>query len=106
MNKYFYSHLISFESLTAELESLKLSKKEKQELSEIVHLHTHEIIIDTILSHLEEKDKKRFLELLAEGKDDEIWQHLNNKVEKIEEKITAAAQQIKKELKEDIKSMK
>ena len=106
MNKYFYSHLVSFESLTAELESLKLSKSEKEELLEFAHPHTHQIVIDTILPHLAEEDKKRFLELLAEGKDDEIWQHLNSKVEKIEEKITAAAEQIKKELKGDIKSIK
>lgn len=106
MNKYFYSNLISFETLASDLESLNLSKKEKEELLEIAHINTHQSIIDTVLSHLEEEDKRRFLELLAEGKDEKIWEHLNAKVEKIEDKITAAADEIKRELKEDIKNLK
>jgi len=47
-----------------------------------------------------------FLELVAEGKDKKIWEHLNDKVEKIEDKITVAAKQIKREMKEDIRNIK
>lgn len=106
MVKYFYSHLISFESLEADLETLNLTKAEKQELLDIAHTHTHQQIIESILSQLSEDDKKKFLELLAYGQDRKIWKHLNEKVEKIEVKITEASKSIEKELREDIKKIK
>ena len=106
MTKYFYSHLISFDSLEQELNTLNLTKKEKQELMDIAHTHTHQQIIESILSLLSEEDKKKFLELLAYGEDEKIWKHLNQKVEKIEDKITDASETIKKELREDIKKLK
>ena len=49
---------------------------------------------------------KRFLELMAEGRDEKIWEHLNAKVEKIEDKIVIAAKQIKQEMREDIRKVK
>lgn len=104
--KYFYSHLVGLDDLFAELELTETSQREKEDLMDLVHINLHTAIIDTILSHLAEADKKRFLELIAEGADDAIWEHLNSKVEKIEEKITDAAKQIKAQLKEDIKKVK
>lgn len=106
MIKYFYSHLISFESLEEDLNTLNLTKQEKQELLDIAHTHTHQQIIESILSHLSEEDKKKFLELLAYGEDAKIWKHLNEKVDKIEDKIKDASQSIKEELREDIKKIK
>ena len=35
-----------------------------------------------------------------------IWQQLNEKVEKIEDKITAAGEQVKKELRQDIRAIR
>ena len=106
MTKYFYSHLISFISLEEDLSSLSLSKKEKQELLDIANSHTHQQIIESILSQLSEEDKKKFLELLTYGEDEKIWKHLNEKVEKIEDKITDASESVKEELREDIKKLK
>lgn len=106
MINYFYSHLISFESLETDLDTLNLTKQEKQQLMDIAHTHTHQQIIESILSQLSEEDKKKFLELLAYGEDEKIWQHLNKKVEKIERLITDASKSIEKELREDIKKIK
>lgn len=106
MTKYFYSHLISFQSLEEDLNTLNLTKQEKQDLLDIAHTHTHQHIIESILSNLTEADKKKFLELLAYGEDEKIWKHLNEKVDNIEDKIKDASQSIKKELSEDIKKIK
>lgn len=106
MVKYFYSHLISFESVETDLDTLNLTKQEKQQLMDIAHTHTHQQIIESILSQLSEEDKKKFLELLAYGEDEKIWQHLNEKVEKIEDKIKDASQSVKEELRADIKKLK
>ena len=106
MIKYFYSHLISFNSLEDDLNTLNISKQEKQDLLDIANTHTHQQIIESILSLLTEEDKKKFLELLANGQDEKIWKHLNEKVDKIEDKIKDASQGIKKELREDIKKIK
>jgi hypothetical protein len=106
MTQYFYSHLISFDSLEEELDTLKLTKQEKQDLLDIANTHTHQQIIESILSQLSEEDKKKFLELLAYGEDEKIWKHLNEKVDKIEDKIKDASNSIKKELREDIKRIK
>ena len=104
--KYFYSHLVDLESLEEELSLLDLTKDEKKELVEIAHVTLHGTILDAILSELSEVDKRKFLTLVAHGNDEKIWEHLNTKVEKVEEKISAAALQIKKELKEDITKIK
>lgn len=106
MIKYFYSHLISFESLEKDLEKLSLTKAEKQELLDIAHAHTHQQIIESVLSQLSEEDKKKFLELLAYGEDEKIWKHLNEKVEKIERLIKDASRMVKEELRGDIKKLK
>ena len=105
-NKYFYSHLIDLESLEEDLSLLDLTKKEKMGLLEIAHMNLHGTILDAILSELNEKDKRKFLTLVAHGEDEKIWEHLNIKIEKVEEKIRAAAEQIKKELKKDIAKVK
>lgn len=106
MGRYFYSHLVDTDSLTSDLTELELTEGQKKELMEIAHIHTHQAVVDAILSELSEDDKKKFLELLSMGSDDEIWKHLNNKVAKIEDKITEVAKQVKRELREDAVKVK
>ncbi|KKR87041.1 MAG: hypothetical protein UU34_C0008G0065 [Candidatus Curtissbacteria bacterium GW2011_GWA1_41_11] len=106
LQKHFYSHLVDLDSLESDLDLLTLSKSEKDELLELAHVHVHQTVMDAILNELNDADKKRFLELMAEGRDEKIWEHLNDKVEKIEDKITIAAQSIKKEMREDIRKIK
>jgi hypothetical protein len=106
MNKFFYSHLLVIDSLFSKLGDLDLTDEQKKELEDIAHVHIHQTIVDAILSELTETDKKKFLELLAYGDDEKIWEHLNDKVEKIEDKITEAAEGVKKDLALDIKKIK
>lgn len=104
--KYFYSHLVDLSELESEIGTLDISPREKSELMDLAHVNLHQTVLDAILSQLTDTDKKRFMELLLHGEDEKIWNHLNKKVEKIEEKITTAAGDIKKELKEDIRKIK
>jgi len=106
LQKHFYSNLVDLDSLEIDLDLLTLSKSEKDELLELGHVHVHQTVMDAILSELNGADKKRFLELMAEGRDEKIWEHLNDKVERIEDKITEAAHAIKKEMRADIKKVK
>lgn len=111
--KYFYSHLISIEILGDELDSLNLNPSEKIVLLELADRNIHHEVMDAILSQLDGEDKKKFMELLVEDKHEEIWKHLNDKTndlsagrQDIEKKIKQAADQIRKELTEDIRKLK
>lgn len=104
--KFFYSHLAEVDSIFAELGGLRLTKAQKEELFDLAHANLHQIVMDIILSHLNEDDKKKILHLVVLGDDKKIWEHLNQRIEKIEEKITVAAEQTKKELKADIEDVR
>lgn len=102
---HFYSSVVDINEVIVELDGLDLNRSEKKELAELAHLNLHTAIVDAVLSELSSVDKKIFLELLAGDEHEKIWQTLNEKVEKIEEKITMAGNQVKKELREDIKNI-
>jgi (p)ppGpp synthase/HD superfamily hydrolase len=104
--KHFYSHLISIESLVIELDSMELSDKEKMHLTELIDSSLHHTVLDAILAELDEDDKKLFFKHLREQKHDKIWEILNTKAEGIESKIQKVAEELKKELHEDIKEAK
>lgn len=106
MNTYFYSHLVSLDSIDLDLDTLNLTKEEKKHLMDLAHSNLHNAIVDTILSELSENDKKTFLRHLAMDDHIKIWNHLNENVQKIEEKITKTAEELKNELRTDYKSLK
>ena len=106
MKKYFYSSLISLDILDSELDTLDLSREEKEELLKLAHESIHHTVMDAILSQLSGADKKKFFELLAQDNHKNIWKHLNEKTEKIEDKIVEAGEEIKKQLHSDIKKLK
>lgn len=104
--KYFYTHLIEIESLIIELDKLNLSEDQKNHLTSLIDSSLHDTILDAILSQLSEADKIIFIKGLEENNHDKIWQFLNTKIEKVEDKITKAAEDLKKELHEDLKKSK
>ena len=106
MQKHFYTHLIEIESLIVELDALNLSDTEKHHLAELVDSSIHHTILDVILSELSESDKKVFLDHLESNDHSKIWNHLNNKVDNIEDKIKSAAEDLKGELHKDIRETK
>lgn len=106
MKVQFYSKLISTDSLVQALGELQLTDEQKSHLLGIVESSLHHAILDAILSELPEKDKMTFLEYVEENDDAKIWKFLNEKVDKIEEKVVKAAEDLKKELHQDIKETK
>jgi len=102
--KYFYSHIIDIESVVVELDKLDLEDHEKMHLSELVDSSLHHTVLDAILSELSEEDKRVFLKHLEEDESHEkIWEHLNSKVDGIEETIKVAADLLKEDLHKDLK---
>lgn len=102
MKKHFYSHLVETESLVIELNKLELTDDEKTHLLSIAESSLHHTVLDAILSELSSQDKTLFLHQLATENHEEIWKFINSKVDNIEEKIKKTADDLKKELHEDI----
>ena len=103
MKKHFYSYLIDTSILSLELGDMDLNPSERLELISLIDSNLHQVVLDAVLSELSEEDKKTFLKHLHLNDHEKIWQHLRSKVENIEEKIKKAAEELKKELHDDIK---
>lgn len=104
--KHFYQDLINTESLILSLSDLQLSEEERKHLLDLIDASLHHTVLDAILSELSEEDKKIFLKNLGTKDHKRVWEHLHTKVEKIEDKIKAAAEELQKELHKDIKHTK
>lgn len=104
--KHFYSHLVEIDTLHLALDSLDLDDHEREEVKELLEKNLYHTILDAVLSELSAEDKKLFLSLLAEDDHEKTWSLLNKKVTNIEDKIKNAAESIKKDLHDDIKTTK
>ena len=104
MNKtFFYTHLIEIESIIVELDKLDLSDEQKAHLAGLIDSSLHHTILDAVLSELSPQDKKVFLNHLKEDDHSKIWKFLNEKVDNIEEKVKKAADDLKLQLRKDLK---
>lgn len=101
--KHFYSHIIETSTVSLALGDMELSQDERRELISLAHDNLHHAILDTVLSELSEDDKKIFLQHVAFDDHAKIWDLLGSKVKNIEEKIQKVAEDVKKELHQDIK---
>lgn len=99
----FYSHLIKIDSIILELDKMDLSEEEKLHLAKLVDSTLHHTILDALLSELSESDKRVFMQHLNFGNHDKIWKFLNDKIEGVEEKIKKTAEDLKKELHQDLR---
>ncbi len=104
--KHFYSHLIQVESIVIELDNMDLTEKEKMHLASLVDSNLHHTILDVIMSELSDSDKQIFLKHLSNNDHSQIWEHLNGKVDNIEDKIKTAIEDLKKDLHQDINEAK
>ncbi len=104
--KRFYTDIVDFQGVFGELAKVEATDSEKKELEDLAHEHLHQTILDAILSELTTRDKKIFLANLEYETDEKIWQHLNEKVENIEDKIKVSADKLGEELKSDVKQTK
>lgn len=100
--KQWYTHLIEIESIIVELDKMELSKEEKLHLAHLINSSLHHVVLDAVLSQLQEQDKALFIRYLNEDNHDKIWKFLNEKVERVEDKIKKVAEDLKKELHGDI----
>ena len=103
---HFYSHLISLDDIELEMDSLDISKEEKDELSQLAHTHLHYTILDIVLSNLSEDDKKTFAHHANTIHPQHTWRFLKTRIDNLEEKILNAAESLKKELLADINETK
>jgi hypothetical protein len=106
MKKYFYSHIITIDTLTIHLDSLDLSKEEKEELIDLADEQLHHAIIDKILSELQEEDKRHVLSVMAQNDHDVTWKIITEKVPNAEEIVRKVAEELMGELKADIEEVK
>jgi len=104
--KLFYSHLIEVDSIILELDQMDLSDEEKLHLTNLIDSSIHHSVLDAILSELSTADKRVFMQHLNEGDHDKIWKFLNERVDRVEEKIKKAADDLKIELHKDLKEAK
>lgn len=103
MKNSFYNHLIEVEKLTVELDKLDLSSEEKHHLASLIDASLYHTILNAILSQLNEKDKRVFVQHITEGNKEKIWRFLNAKIDHIENKIKDAADDLKDDFLKDIK---
>ena len=104
--KYFFSHLIEIESIIIELDKLDLSKEQKIHLTSLIDSSLHHTVLDAVLSELSDQDKRVFLNHLQEDNHDKIWKFLNEKIDKVEDKIKAIADDLKVKLHKDLQKAK
>jgi hypothetical protein len=103
---YFYSHIIDTSTLSLELGNMNLAPKERLHLLKLIDSSIHHKVLDLILSELSPVDKKTFLSHLASENHDKVWKLLKEKVDNIEEKIKKTAEDLRKELHQDIEEVK
>lgn len=105
--RYFYSHLVSIETITEKLFELDMNDKQRRHLAELIDSTIHQEVLNIIFGRLSDTDKLLFLEQLKKDPSDpEIMKLLNEKAGDIEDEIQAAVQRIKKELHEDVETAK
>ncbi len=106
IKKQFYNHLVEIEYLHEELETLDLSDSEKNELKHHVHSSVHYVVLDIVLSELSPDHKKKFIEHLNTSNHEELWKHLRENTQNIEEKLKEGIHTIIGEFHSEVKKMK
>ncbi len=104
-NKHFYSNLVETDSLVVLINKLEITDSEKSHLISLIDSQLHHTILDAVLSELSEEDKRIFLKHLLSEDHKKIWNHLNDKIDNIEEKIKKTAEDLKNVLHKDIKEI-
>nr|MBI5455678.1 hypothetical protein [Candidatus Levybacteria bacterium] len=104
--KHFYAHLVETTDIVLELGELDLTPEERIHLLSLVEANIHSNVINTVLSTLDEENKKIFLKNLALSDHIKTLDHLKQASNDIEDKIQETISIIKKELLEDLKKAK
>lgn len=102
MKKHFYHSVVETSSISLAIAEMDMSNDERKHLISLVEDNLHHAILDAVLSELSDRDKQEFVQLFAEGRDDEVWRLLKDRTDNIEDKIKKTADDLKKELHKDI----
>lgn len=105
-NKHFYAHLTETTDIVLELGELDMTSEERIHLLSLIEANIHSAVINTVLSNLDEENKKIFLNNLVTDNHDKTWEHLNKNSKDLEDKIKETVNLIKKELLKDIKKVR
>lgn len=105
-HKHFYAHLVETTDIVLELGELDMSPEERIHLLSLIEANIHSSVINTVLSALDEENKKIFLKNLALSDHIKTLNHLKQTSSDIEDKIQKTISIIKKELLEDLKKAK
>lgn len=105
-HKHFYAHLIETTDIVLELGDLDLSPEERIHLLSLIEANIHSSVINTVLSSLDEKNKKIFLSNLILSNHAKTLDHLKQNSKDMEKKILQTISDVKKELLEDLKRAK
>ncbi len=108
MTKLFYDHLIIIEEIVAVLVEHKLSKKEQEEILDLVDQTMHQEILATIMHHLPKDHHERFLiHLHATPGDKKIMEFVKEKSGvDIEKEILKTADRVKRNVLKEIEAAK
>lgn len=98
----FYTRLVEIESVYLELEKIDLTPKHKNLLADLLDSLIHHTILELVLSQLSNDDKLVFLNHLKTKDEAKIWEFLNMKIDKIEDKIKTSIEDLRLELHKDI----
>lgn len=80
--------------------------RKKLHLAKLVDSSLHHTILHAIFSELNDEDKRVLVKHISENNHEKIWNLLNEKVDKVEDKIRKVAEDLKAELHKDIKEAK
>lgn len=101
---YFYSHIISIDSILIELHEMDLNSSQKAELASLIDSIIHHQVLDHVLSRLVDEDKKIFMQrYYQDPQDKELMEFIGNKVDNIESEIIEKVEELKSQFQQDIK---
>lgn len=104
---HFYTRYIKIEAVIEELHSLDLNDKELVHLTQLLDSSLHHAILNEVLSHLNEVDKKQFVHLLSKQETEEkILEFLQSRIESIDQKIEKVAEDLVSQMHKDVKETK
>ena len=104
--KHFYSHLIQVNDIILDLGDLEMTSEERVHLLALLEANIHTTVVNTVLNELPESEKKIFLQNILIDNHNKTLEHLWKNSADIEQKIKDSVENLLKEMKKDISSVK
>ncbi len=95
-------HFVKNPKVLVKIETLDLTKGEKNKLTDLAILLYHQKLLNRLLDYLEEEDRKVFLELLVTAEEDRYLEFLHEKITNLEAVVEVAILQIEEQIEADL----